>query len=108
MLSGKYLEGARPEGARFTLFTRNSERYNNAHVQEAIKRYVELARSAGIDPSVMALAYCVQKPFMTSVIIGTTSVEQMKLDVSAGDMILPADVIKGIEAIYTQIPDPQA
>ena len=50
VLTGKYLDGARPEGTRFTLFTRNSPRYNGPHVQAAVKRYVELARSANLNP----------------------------------------------------------
>ncbi len=50
VLSGKYLGGAKPAGARFTLFTRNSERYNNPHVQEAIAAYVQLARDNNLDP----------------------------------------------------------
>lgn len=84
VLSGKYLGGAKPVGARFTLYTRNSDRYNNPNVQTAVEKYVTLARDNGLDPSAMALAFCVSRPFMTSTIIGTTSVEQVAADIAGG------------------------
>lgn len=108
VLSGKYLEGARPEGARFTLYTRNSERYNSVRVQPVIKRYVELAEQHGLSPVSLALAFAVARPFMTSVIIGTTSLEQLSIDVAAGDLVLPTDLQEGIDAIYREFPDPAA
>jgi aryl-alcohol dehydrogenase-like predicted oxidoreductase len=108
VLSGKYLDGAKPEGARFTLYTRNSERYNNPYVQEAVGKYVTLAKENGLDPSVMALAFCASQPFMTSVIIGTTSVEQVASDIKAGDTMLSEAVMQGIDEIYRMHPDPQS
>ena len=108
VLSGKYLGGAKPAGARFTLYTRNSERYNNPHVQTAIEKYVALAREHHLDPSLMALAFCVSRPFMTSTIIGTTSVEQLATDIAAGDTVLPTEVHEGINAIFRAMPDPQS
>ncbi len=61
-----------------------------------------------LDPSAMALAFCAARPFMTSVIMGTTSVEQVKTDIAAGELTLSSDVMRGIEAIFKQMPDPQA
>lgn len=107
-LSGKYIDGARPAGARFTLYTRNADRYNNQHVQPAIEKYVALARESGLDPSAMALAFCARQPFMTSVIIGATTLEQLATDIEAGDLVLPKDVLAGIDVIYRAMPDPQA
>ncbi len=107
VLSGKYLNGAKPEGARFTLFSRNSGRYNNPRVQEAVRRYVELAKKHDLDPSVMALAFVTSRLFTTSTVIGATTLEQLKTDVAAGDIKLPNEVMEEIRDIYTELPDVQ-
>ncbi len=108
VLSGKYLDGARPEGARFTLYTRTSERDNNERVQPAIRRYVALAEEHGLAPASLALAFAVARPFMTSVIIGATSLEQLAVDVAAGEVQLSPALQEGIDAVYREFPDPAA
>lgn len=108
VLSGKYLDGAKPEGARFTLFTRNSSRYNNEYVQEAVQRYVDVAKAHNIDPSALALAFCLEQPFMTSVIIGTTNLDQLATDIGAADIELTPEIREEIQAIYQELPDPHA
>jgi len=106
VLTGKYLGGARPAGARFTLFERDSGRYNPPHAQEAIRRYVELAKSHGLDPSQMALAFINDRSFVTANIIGATSLEQLKADIASIDLVLPPEVLEGIATIYRELPDP--
>ena len=108
VLTGKYLGGARPAGARFTLFERDSDRYNPPHAQEAIRRYVELAKKNGLDSSQMALAFINDRPFVTANIIGATSLEQLKADIASIDIKLPPEVVEGIATIYREIPDPTA
>ena len=108
VLTGKYLGGAKPSGARFTLFERDSGRYNPPHAQEAIRRYVELAKANGLDPSQMALAFVNDRPFVTANIIGATSLEQLKVDIASIDLVLPTEVLEGIATIYREIPDPTA
>ncbi len=107
VLSGKYLDGAKPEGARFTLFSRNSERYNNLRVQEAARRYVELAKKHDLNPSAMALAFVASRSFTTSAIIGATTMEQLKTNVAAGDLELSNEVMEGIREIHANLPDVQ-
>ena len=104
-LSGKYLHGAKPAGARMTLFTR-FVRYDGAQGQTAIQRYVELARDAGLDPSQMALAYVDRKAFVASTIIGATTLDQLKANIDAFDIVLDQAVIDGIEAIHLDSPNP--
>jgi aryl-alcohol dehydrogenase-like predicted oxidoreductase len=104
-LSGKYLGGARPEGARYTLFPEYA-RYFQARPQAATESYVALARDHGLDPSQMALAYAASRPFMTSVIIGVTSVEQLACNLASLDLTLSEDVLEGIEAIHAADPNP--
>jgi len=108
VLTGKYLGGARPAGARFTLFERDSDRYNPPHAQEAIRRYVELAKKNGLDSSQMALAFINDRPFVTANIIGATSLEQLKADIASIDIKLSREVMEGIATIYREIPDPTA
>ena len=76
-LTGKYLHGARPAGARTTLFNRG-QRYETPGADVAIEKYVGLARELGLDPAQMAVAFVNSRPFLTSNIIGATSMAQLK------------------------------
>ena len=104
-LSGKYLGGARPEGARMTLFTRFT-RYSSERGKQAIERYVHLAREHGLDPAQMALAFVHAQPFVTSTIIGATSMDQLKTDLDAFDLTLTPEVLQSIATIHAEIPNP--
>lgn len=105
MLSGKYEQGARPAGARITLFSRFA-RYTNPQSQAACSRYVTLAREHGLDPARMALAYVTRQPFVTSTIIGATSLEQLDSNLASAELQLSAEVLEAIEAIHTRQPNP--
>ncbi len=106
VLSGKYLEGAKPEAARLTLFGGHFSRYTNARATEATARYVSVARAAGLDPAQMALAWVNSRPFLTANIIGATSLDQLRANLASADLTLTADVIAAIEEIHTDIPNP--
>lgn len=105
MLSGKYLGGARPDGARLTRWPDYFPRYLSPTSFEAAEKYVALAGRHGIDPSALALAFCGSRRFMTSVIIGATTMAQLKVNVGAVTMDLPPDVLDGIEAINAERPN---
>lgn len=105
MLSGKYANGARPADARITLFSRFS-RYTNPQSQAACDRYVELARQHGLDPAQMALAFVTRQPFVTSNIIGATSLEQLESNLASAELELMTEVLEGIEAIHREQPNP--
>ncbi|WP_017937198.1 NADP(H)-dependent aldo-keto reductase [Zestomonas thermotolerans] len=105
MLSGKYENGARPANARITLFSRFT-RYTNPQSQAACSRYVALAREHGLDPAQMALAFVTAQPFVTSNIIGATSLEQLDSNLASLDLELSAEVLEGIEAIHREQPNP--
>ena len=106
VLSGKYLGGARPEGARFVRYDRNIGRYNPPHVQTAIQAYVDLAHTYDLDPSQMALAFVRQQAFTDAVIIGATSMEQLRTDIASADLTLSDEVIASINDIHLRMPDP--
>ena len=104
-LSGKYLNNQKPEGARLTHFERFN-RYLNPQATEATEAYVNLAKKNDLDPSQMALSYVSSRPFLTSNIIGATSMEQLKMDIESINIELSDDVIKDIESIHEKIPNP--
>ena len=105
VLSGKYLGGAQPPGARLTLFERFN-RYSNPEAERAAADYVALARRYGLDPAQMALAYVTARPFVTSTIIGATTLAQLDADIAGCLLELPAEVVAEIEAIHTRQPNP--
>lgn len=104
-LTGKYMNGANPEGSRRQLFNR-LQRYEGEGTLEAIDAYVNLARDHGLDPAQMALAYVDRKPFVTSTIIGATTMDQLKTDIDAFDVKLPDEVLDGIRKIHKWRPNP--
>jgi aryl-alcohol dehydrogenase-like predicted oxidoreductase len=98
-LSGKYLDGARPAGARMTLFP-NFARYMAPRAQEAAAAYVGLARRHGLDPAQMALAWVTRCEFVTATIIGATSMDQLKSNIASADLKLSPDLLKEIEELH--------
>ena len=105
VLSGKYLDGARPAGARVTLFERFS-RYTVPEAEPAVRAYVELAREHGLSPAQMALAFVTSRPFLTANIIGATSLEQLDENLGSADLKLGEEVIEAIEALHRRHSNP--
>jgi aryl-alcohol dehydrogenase-like predicted oxidoreductase len=101
VLSGKYLDGARPDGSRLQLYP-NYQRYLTEQGQAATHAYVALAREAGLDPSQMALAYVNSRPFLGSNIIGASKMDQLRSNIASLDLALSDDVLAQIEAIHTR------
>ncbi|EHT4942050.1 General stress protein 69 [Vibrio vulnificus] len=104
-LSGKYLDGARPTGARCTLFER-FQRYFTPQGLEATKAYVSLARDYGLDPAQMALAFVNQRPFVASNIIGATTLDQLKANIESLNVKLEDEVLNKIQQIGTTYSNP--
>ena len=106
VLSGKYLQGQQPEGARLTLWGNYFTRYTKPLAQQVTQQYVELACQHQLDPAQMALAYVNSRPFLTANIIGATTLEQLKTNIASADIVLSEEVLKGIEAIHEAHPNP--
>ncbi|EGQ9881382.1 NADP(H)-dependent aldo-keto reductase [Vibrio vulnificus] len=104
-LSGKYLDGARPTGARCTLFER-FQRYFTPQGLEATKAYVSLARDYGLDPAQMALSFVNQRPFVASNIIGATTLDQLKANIESLNVKLEDEVLNKIQQIGTTYSNP--
>lgn len=97
-LSGKYLNGARPAGARNTLFSR-FQRYSGEQTQLAVAAYVEVARRFHLDPAQMALAFVRQQPFVASTLTGATTLEQLKSNIDSAGLTLSPEVLEALEAV---------
>lgn len=106
VLSGKYLNGQQPEGARLTLWGNYFTRYTKPLAQQVTKQYVELAHQHQLDPAQMALAYVNSRPFLTANIIGATTLQQLKTNIASAEVVLSDEVLKGIEAIHEAHPNP--
>lgn len=106
VLSGKYLDGNLPEGARGTLFPRFIARYMGDGSLEAVKRYDAIAKKNGISLSELSLAFINQLPFVTSNIIGATKMSQLKENINSININLSAETLKEIEAVHADIPNP--
>ncbi len=105
-LTGKYLDGARPAGARMTLAPERYTRYFTPNAEPAIREYVALARAHGLDPAQMAIAFTLRQPFLTSTIIGATTMAQLETDLGAAEIALDDEVLRGIEEIHRRYPNP--
>lgn len=105
VLSGKYLDGARPAGARVTLYERFN-RYTGPEAEPAVRAYVELAREHGLTPAQMALAFVTSRPFLTANIIGATSLEQLNENLGSADLELGEEVVEAIEALHRRHSNP--
>lgn len=103
-LSGKYLNGS-PENARLTLF-KNYKRYSNPQAVEATARYCEIAEKFNLAPAQMALAFVQMQPFVTSTIIGATSLEQLVENIESINIKLTPEIISAINEVHTAIPNP--
>ncbi|APX62463.1 NADP(H)-dependent aldo-keto reductase [Acinetobacter schindleri] len=104
-LTGKFRNGARPAKARVTLFSRFS-RYSNPESEWAVEQYAQLAEQHGLTLTQLALAFIKQQFFVTSTIIGATNLDQLKENIQAFEVNLSEEVLKGIEAIHRQQPNP--
>ncbi|MGH6860333.1 MAG: aldo/keto reductase [Phyllobacterium sp.] len=104
-LTGKYLDGKMPAGSRGAIQNDGLWRANG-HSEPAIRAYIELAGAHGLDIAQMAIAFARTRPFMTSVIIGATSMAQLETDIGAAKVDPSPELLKAIEAIYRRYPRP--
>jgi aryl-alcohol dehydrogenase-like predicted oxidoreductase len=104
-LTGKYLDGALPQGSRRAIDARPS-RYKKPREDEAVRAYLGIAAQHGLDPAQMAIAFGNSRPFMMSNIIGATRMEYLKTVIDAVNVSLSQDVIDAINAVHASISNP--
>lgn len=105
VLSGKYLGDRKPDGARITLYP-NYKRYSSETSVKATQKYYELARENNLSLAQMALAFVNTRPFLTSNIIGATSMKQLEENIASIHIELSDEVLQGIEAVHNEFPNP--
>ncbi len=104
-LSGKYSGGALPQGSRKQLFNR-MQRYEGPGAATAMESYFALARELGVRPETLALKFCDTRPFVTSTIIGATTMEQLRIAVDAFDMPWTQAIADRVDALHEAQPNP--
>jgi aryl-alcohol dehydrogenase (NADP+) len=105
-LSGKYLDGAKPEAGRLTVFPQFGQRYDKPNVAPATAAYAALAREHGLTPATLALAFVRSRWFVASNIVGATSLEQLRENIDSADVTLSEPVLAAIDAIHLRFPNP--
>jgi aryl-alcohol dehydrogenase-like predicted oxidoreductase len=105
VLSGKFLTGEDHPNARVKLFPQYS-RYNSAQCTEATRLYQEIAKKNGLTLTELSLAFIEQQPFVTSTIIGATTLEQLKENIDTIQVSLSDEILKAIDEVQAVIPDP--
>jgi aryl-alcohol dehydrogenase (NADP+) len=108
ILTGKYVDGARPAGARYTLFDTLGARYRKPIVHEAAAAYVALAARCGITPVQLALGYVRSRWYLGAIIVGATSVAQIDADLAAARFELDAATLSEIAQLQQRYPNPAA
>jgi aryl-alcohol dehydrogenase-like predicted oxidoreductase len=105
VLSGKFLNGANPPNARINLFPQ-FVRYNSENTREATRRYNEIANDFGLTLTELSLAFVTQQPFLSSNIIGATTLEQLKENIKTINVTLNEAVLAEIDKIHSIFPNP--
>ncbi|WP_299557619.1 aldo/keto reductase [uncultured Sulfitobacter sp.] len=105
LLTGKYQNGAVPDGSRLSL-NKDLGGRKGPRAFEAVQAYLDVAEKHALDPVHMALAWARDRPFMTSVIFGATSMEQLERSLGAADLVLSNDVVADIDAAHRAHPMP--
>ena len=105
VLSGKFLTGEAHPNARINLFPQFS-RYNSEQSAAATRLYHEIAQQNGLTLTQLALAFIEQQPFVTSTIIGATTMEQLKENIDTINVTLSEELLQAIDGVQEKIPDP--
>jgi aryl-alcohol dehydrogenase-like predicted oxidoreductase len=100
LLTGKYATPRTPAGARLAQFAHASRRYTAPRALAAADVYVRIARTHGLDPAQMALAFATSRPFVTSTIIGATTPDQLAANIASLDVTLSDEVLHDIETAH--------
>ena len=105
-LTGKYRNGAKPKGSRIERDYEFWGRYRKPQSENAIEEYYKISKKYGLDMSQMSIKFCEIQDFMTSVIIGATTLEQLKTNIESVKVKLNNDVINEINSIQKKYPNP--
>jgi len=105
-LTGKYRNNNSPENSRQKLFSDYYTRYSKPNASPVIEKYFNIAKKFNLDFAQMSLKFCEIQPFMTSVIIGATTMEQLKINIESVNVNLNDEIIKDINNVQKLYPNP--
>ena len=105
VLSGKYIKGTAAENSRLNLFP-TFARYSSEQSSEATREYLKIAENNNLSFTQMSLAFVTQQPFVTSNIIGATTMVQLKENIASIDVELSNEILEQINAVHAVIPNP--
>ena len=105
VLTGKFLTGESHPNARISLFPQY-KRYSSDQSTQATRLYQEIAKKHGLTLTQLALGFVLAQPFLTSAIIGATTLEQLKENIDTIDVVLSKEILAEIDAVHAIIPDP--
>ena len=100
ILSGKYLNNQMPEGSRMQLFSKQLGRYNNDHCTLATEKYQHIAQQFDLSLTQLALGFVNTRPFLTSNIIGATTLDQLEENIATIDVDITPEIMMEIETIH--------
>ncbi|MDE2436778.1 MAG: aldo/keto reductase [Sphingomonadales bacterium] len=110
VLTGKYQNGARPEGARFSRYlamegrqAQMGRRFVNEKSLASTERFATIAKEAGLSPVTLAVAWSKQHDFVASTIVGVSKFDHVAEILAAADLVLPAEVMKAIDKVTREI-----
>ncbi|MDC1315807.1 aldo/keto reductase [Alphaproteobacteria bacterium] len=106
VLSGKYLNNQLPDGSRLKLFGSSFPRYQGTRTSKAVEEYYLIAKKHNLSLTQMSLAFVNQQEFVTSNIIGATTIEQLKENIGSIDIVLIPDILEEINLIHNENPNP--
>ncbi len=105
-LTGKYMNRAKPENSRYTLWPQRFSRHHTNRGEIAISKYFDLAKKYNVKASTFANAFVLSRPFVTSSIIGATSIQHLKENIESVDLTLTKEMLDDIEDIHLSDPNP--
>jgi len=105
-LSGKYRNGALPKGSRIERDFDFWSRYRKPNTEKAVEEYYKISKKHNLDISQMSIKFCEVQDFMTSVIIGATTMEQLKTNIESVKVKLDKEIIKEINEVQKIYPNP--
>ncbi len=108
LLTGKFADGAMPPRTRLGRFADFGERYKRELVRAAADEYCQFAKTRGLSPTEMAIAFVRTRWFVASTIVGATDLAQLKQNIDSVKVELDAETLAGIDAIHRRYPSPSA
>ena len=105
MLTGKYHDTI-PENSRLGLYGDWFTRYSNDKCKKATSDYLQIAKKHNLSLTQMSLAFVNQQPFVTSNIIGATTMDQLKENIESVEIKLSEEILKEINQVHENIPNP--